>query len=137
MANRFKDFAEACATFSREIAHIAHLLPTPNTDENMQLNLRIARTMFGKWSVDIATLLYARKSAGYQELKNALGGISSHVLSSKLGRMEQQGLVERTVLKTKPPRVRYSLTEKGLRAAKLGEPLFLYLRLTEGYLMLG
>ena len=32
--------------------------------------------------------------------------------------------------------MQYSFTEKGLRVAKLGEPVFLYLRFTEGLLFL-
>ncbi len=42
--------------------------------------------------------------------------------------------VHRAVIDTRPPGVEYSLTEKGREVAKLGEPVFLYLRLMEGSL---
>lgn len=103
-------------------------------DENAQLNLRIARIVFSKWSVDILALLYTNRFIGFQELRKGLRTISSRVLSLKLKQMEGLGLVQRAVLQTRPPRVQYSLTEKGLKVAKLGEPVFLYLRFTEGLL---
>ena len=61
-------------------------------------------------------------------------GMSARILSVKLSRLKELGLVHREVLDTKPPRVQYSFTEKGLRVAKLGEPVFLYLRFAEGLL---
>ena len=96
----------------------------------MALNVEIARTVFGKWSLDILALLYVRQTAGFQELRKALGPISSRVLSSKLTRMQENGLVRRDVRPTRPPRVAYSLTDRGLTVAKLGEPVFLYLRIS-------
>src|SRR2546430_1470712 len=54
--------------------------------------------------------------------------------SKTLSRLKELGLVPREVLDTNPPRVQYSFTEKGLRVAKLGEPVFLYLRFAEGLL---
>src|SRR5436190_856465 len=38
--------------------------------------------------------------------------------------------IRRDVKPTRPPRVSYSLTDHGLTVAKLGEPIFLYLRLS-------
>ncbi|TLZ97059.1 MAG: winged helix-turn-helix transcriptional regulator [Methanobacteriota archaeon] len=44
--------------------------------------------------------------------------------------MQETGLIRRDVKPTRPPRVSYSLTDHGLTVAKLGEPVFLYLRLS-------
>src|SRR5256886_2537755 len=96
-------------------------------------NGEIARTVFGKWSLDILTLLYMRQSAGFQEIRRGLGRISSRVLSSKLTRMQETGLIRRDVKPTRPPRVAYSLTDQGQTVAKLGEPVFLYLRLSGAF----
>src|SRR5205823_11263398 len=96
------------------------------------MNVEIARTVFGKWSLDILTLLYVRQGAGFQEIRRGLGRISSRVLSSKLTRMQETGLIRRDVKPSRPPRVTYSLTDRGLTVAKLGEPVFLYLRLSSG-----
>lgn len=49
------------------------------------------------------------------------------VLSEKLKMLEHQGLVQRMVMGSRPPGVRYSLTQSGLILARLGEPVFLYL----------
>lgn len=133
LERRFSELVETCSRYSREIARDAGWnggslgLLDPVT-----MNVEIARTIFGKWSIDILTLLYLRQSAGFQEIRRGLGRISSRVLSSKLTRMQENGLVQRDVKPTRPPRVAYSLTEHGLTVAKLGEPVFLYLRLTGG-----
>jgi len=132
---RFAEFADTCSQFSRDVVRetpeFAHL----TRSDNVHLNLAISRIAFSKWSVDIASLLYTNRTAGFQEIRKELGHITSRVLSNKLARMEQMGLIRREVLSTRPPRVQYSLTEKGLRACKLGQPVFLYLRLTEGLLV--
>jgi len=54
------------------------------------------------------------------------------VLSEKLKQLETKGLIRREVLSTRPPRVKYTLREKGLIVARLGEPVFLFLRNDEG-----
>jgi len=72
------------------------------------------------------------KSTGFERLRKTLPGISSRILSAKLKTLEELGLVERKVLATRPPRVNYELTEKGITVAKLGEPVLLYLRYIEG-----
>ena len=130
---RFAELVETCSRFSREILReaggnggsVAMLDP-------IALNADIARTVFGKWSLDILTLLYVRQAAGFQEIRRGLGRISSRVLSSKLTRMQEAGLIRRDVKPSRPPRVTYSLTDRGLTVAKLGEPVFLYLRLSSG-----
>jgi DNA-binding HxlR family transcriptional regulator len=131
--HRFAELVETCSRFSREILRdagwddgsLALLDP-------VAMNVEIARTVFGKWSLDILTLLYVRQGAGFQELRRGLGRISSRVLSSKLTRMQETGLIRRDVKPSRPPRVTYSLTDRGLTVAKLGEPVFLYLRLSSG-----
>jgi DNA-binding HxlR family transcriptional regulator len=129
----FKDFADQSAEFAREIIGQGDASATGRMDHAL-LNLRIARTVFGKWSVEILTFLYTERTARFQEIRKALGDISARVLSLKLAGLEGLGFVHRTVLATRPPGVEYSLTEKGLQVAKLGEPVFLYLRMTEGLL---
>ncbi len=133
LERKFSDFADLCSRFSREIAEVTSLLST-DPAENVQRNLRIARTVFSKWSIEILALLYTKRTVGFQEMRRALGRISSRVLSLKLSRLQQLGLIRRDVLETKPPRVQYSLTPKGRQTAKLGEPVFLYLRMTENLL---
>jgi DNA-binding HxlR family transcriptional regulator len=134
LQGKFARFAEASSRLSREVAETASIRPPKDPRRNADFNLRIAKTIFGKWSVDILALIYSKRAAGFQEIHRALGRISDRVLSLKLGQMEELGLLHREVLGTKPPRVQYSLTTRGLRTAMLGEPVFLYLRFTEGLL---
>src|SRR5256712_3681506 len=131
---RFAEFADACSMFSRAVTR-AWARPITDPGTNVEFNLQIAKTVFSKWSLEIVALLYAQRTAGFQEIHKALDGISSHILSTKLERMTALGLIRRDVLSTRPPRVQYSLTAKGLQVAKLGEPVFLFLRFKEGLLL--
>lgn len=131
LEREFRELLDACSRFSREIVQQAgwngHSGAVPDRGSE---NVAIARAVFGKWSLDILTLLYLHHEAGFQEMRRELGRISSRVLSTKLKRMQDTGLIRRDVKPTHPPRVAYSLTERGLMVAKLGEPVFLYLRLS-------
>ena len=131
---RFSDLVDTCSRFSREIVRDAGWNGGPAAlFDPVVMNVDIARTVFGKWSLDILTLLYLRRAAGFQEIRRGLGRISSRVLSSKLTRMQETGLIRREVKPTRPPRVAYSLTDKGMTVAKLGEPVFPYLRLSGAF----
>ena len=54
----------------------------------------------------------------FYELRDQMGGISEKVLSEKLRLLARDGLVERTVEPTIPPRVSYALTDMGHSVAK-------------------
>lgn len=65
-----------------------------------------------KWKVLILRdLLPGTKRFG--ELKKSIGTISQKVLTAQLRDMEGNGLVHREVYAEVPPRVEYSLTERG------------------------
>lgn len=49
----------------------------------------------------------------YGELQRAMPGISPKTLAERLHALEDRGLVIRTVYPDKPPRVEYTLTERG------------------------
>lgn len=135
LSRRFEEFAALCSSFCHQVMKEIPEFATMDPADNTSMNLKISRTVFGKWSIDILSLLYTSRGAGFQEMRKALGEISSRVLSTKLEAMEQLGLVQRAVFSTKPPRVQYSLTDKGFRIAKLGEPIFIYLRMTENLIV--
>ncbi|MDH2435235.1 helix-turn-helix domain-containing protein [Pokkaliibacter sp. MBI-7] len=50
----------------------------------------------------------------FSELRKQIGDISQRMLAQTLRTLEQDGLVNRTVYPTVPPRVEYSLTELGI-----------------------
>ncbi|MBI4361713.1 MAG: helix-turn-helix transcriptional regulator [Euryarchaeota archaeon] len=93
-----------------------------------RLNSRVLKTITGKWSVEIIVLLYMARSMGFEELRKHLTGISSRTLSLRLKELEEHGFVKRTVKSERPPRVHYSLTEKGRAVATLSGPLIYYIR---------
>ena len=65
-----------------------------------------------KWKVlIIRDLMEGTKR--FNELMRSVTGISQKVLTSHLRAMEKAGLVNRKVFAEVPPRVEYSLTEKG------------------------
>lgn len=49
----------------------------------------------------------------FGELRRSLDGVSPKTLSQRLRELEAQGIVERVIYPEVPPRVEYSLTEKG------------------------
>jgi len=65
-----------------------------------------------KWSILILRELFLGERRTHQFL-DALPGISSKTLTIRLRELEAYGLVERQVYPEIPPRVEYSLTEKG------------------------
>ena len=66
-----------------------------------------------KWTVLILRdLLTGTKRFG--ELHTSLSGISKKVLTEKLRKMEELGILERTVYPEIPPKVEYSLTDLGM-----------------------
>jgi DNA-binding HxlR family transcriptional regulator len=65
-----------------------------------------------KWSMMIVMLL-GDGPKRFMELKRAIDGISQRMLTLALRNLERDGLVNRTVTPTIPPRVDYELTELG------------------------
>jgi DNA-binding HxlR family transcriptional regulator len=66
-----------------------------------------------KWSV----IVICRLEDGpcrFNELRRRTEGITQRSLSATLRRLERDGLVERRVFPTVPPRVEYELTESGV-----------------------
>ena len=126
LERRFREFANQAASFTRQT--IGSTVPGQKDRTTLAgSNLEIARTVFGKWCIEIFVILYEQGPIGFEKLRKDLGSISPRVLSGKLKMMESQALVQRTLVDSRPPGARYSLTEKGLTVARLGEPVFLFL----------
>jgi DNA-binding HxlR family transcriptional regulator len=93
-------------------------------------DLRLVRTVFGKWSAEILVVLHTAPAFGFEDLRRHLPGISPRVLSLKLKELEQHGMIVREILASRPPRTRYALTDRGWTVAWLADPVLLYLRQT-------
>lgn len=66
----------------------------------------------GKWTLLIIRDLADGRSR-FCELERSLAGISPRTLSLRLRALEEDGVVERDTFSEVPPRVEYTLTEKG------------------------
>ena len=67
----------------------------------------------GKWKLPIICILAREGSVRYNSLKRKLSGITNMMLSQSLKELEENGIVHREQYNEIPPRVEYSLTEKG------------------------
>lgn len=65
-----------------------------------------------KWSVMIIMLL-RDSPMRFNDLKRSIGGISQRMLTVTLRALEREGIVNRTVSPSIPPRVEYALTHLG------------------------
>src|SRR5438067_11728388 len=84
----------------------------PSLDNSNCPVARTARIISGKW-----TLLIIRDLASgvkrFNQLERSLSGISPKTLSERLRSLEEEGILFRQTFAEVPPRVEYSLTEKG------------------------
>lgn len=67
----------------------------------------------GKWKGIILWHL-CHKTLRFSQLRRRLDGITQKMLTQQLRELERDGLVHREVYPEVPPRVEYSLTERGL-----------------------
>jgi DNA-binding HxlR family transcriptional regulator len=113
--------------FTRSL-DLPHPAPSRRGTGRSEAPSRMARTILRKWSLDILVRLGNGNPQRFVELRTSVPGISARILSSQLKQLESHGLLYREVLSTRPPQVRYGLTERGLSVVRLGEPVLLFLR---------
>ncbi len=65
-----------------------------------------------KWALSIVYVLL-RGPNGFNDVGRGAGSVNSATLVQRLSRLEQAGLVRKTVRSTMPPRTIYELTESG------------------------
>jgi DNA-binding HxlR family transcriptional regulator len=83
--------------------------------EVMEVNCPVTATadiLAGKWTILLIRDLADGRSR-FCELERSLAGISPRTLSLRLRALEDHGVIERRTFPEVPPRVEYSLTEKG------------------------
>jgi len=66
-----------------------------------------------RYALGLLSLVANRGIIRFNELRTRLGEVSSSTLAARLGDLERAGLIARTVSPDSPPRVEYSLTERG------------------------
>ena len=87
----------------------------PKTEKDLRCPLEHGIRIFGgKWKVRVICALYELGSLRYVELKKKMYTITDAVLTSTLKELTEDGIVDRFQYEEIPPRVVYSLSDKGL-----------------------
>ena len=84
--------------------------------ENAAMTCPVGRTLRlfqGKWAIRVLFELSKTDTVRFGALKQRVEGITNTMLTSSLRELEKDGLVSREQFNEIPPRVEYSLTEKG------------------------
>jgi DNA-binding HxlR family transcriptional regulator len=81
---------------------------------------RVPDLIADKWTALVIHVLTRGGTMRFGALQRTIGGISQKMLTQTLRGLERNGLVERTVYPTVPPKVEYDLTPLG---RSLEEPL--------------
>lgn len=80
----------------------------------------------GKYKMVILYCLMEFKVVRYGELKKYIKTVSHKTLSADLKELEKDGLISRKVYQVIPPKVEYSLTEKGQSLMKILDQLCIW-----------
>jgi DNA-binding HxlR family transcriptional regulator len=86
---------------------------------------RTADIVCGKWTLLVIRDL-AEGRARFCELERSLEGISPRTLSLRLRALEEEGIVARQTFPEVPPRVEYTLTDKGRALVPLIDSMRVY-----------
>src|SRR5437870_12019690 len=96
LERRFSDLVDTCSRFSREIVRdVGWTGGSAAVFHPSAANVEITRTVFGKWSLDILTLLSMGQAAGFPEIRRVLVRVSSRVRSRQPTRMHGTGRIAR------------------------------------------
>lgn len=86
----------------------------PKLDKDIRCPLEYGLDIFGgKWDSRIICVLAAKETLRYSELRRELTDITDTVLAASLKALIKNEIVSRKSYDEVPPKVEYSLTEKG------------------------
>lgn len=86
----------------------------PKLDKDIRCPLEYGLDVFGgKWNSRIICVLAAKKILRFSELRRELTNITDAVLGASLKTLMKNGMINRHSYDEIPPRVEYSLSEKG------------------------
>lgn len=87
----------------------------PKLDKDIRCPLEYGLDVFGgKWNSRIICVLAEKETLRYSELRSALTNITDAVLGASLKALMKNEMIKRKSYDEIPPKVEYSLTEKGL-----------------------
>lgn len=82
------------------------------------------KSIGGKWKILIIYYIMTDSVKRYGELKKLINGITHKMLSQQLKELEREGLIHRKEYPQIPPKVEYSLSDKGLTLLPLLEMMY-------------
>lgn len=86
----------------------------PKLEKDIRCPLEYGLEIFGgKWHSRIICVLAAKKTLRYTEIRKEMNNITDAVLAAALKTLGDEAIIERVQYNTIPPKVEYSLTEKG------------------------
>ena len=92
----------------------------PKLEKDLRCPLEYGLKIFGgKWKTRVVCLLSEAQTLRYSALRNKMVPITDAVLASTLKELIADQIVKRQAFDEIPPRVEYSLTEKGLSSIPL------------------
>ena len=80
-----------------------------------------------RWTVSILWASYEGASR-FNEFRQSVGEIPPTTLAQRLVELEHAGLLERSVVDARPPRVEYRLTSEGRRLKRVVDELVIWAR---------
>ena len=93
---------------------------TPKLEKDIRCPLEYALDVFGgKWKSRIICTLAINSTMRYSQLRRELCNITDTMLANSLKELQDDGMVLRAQFNEIPPRVEYSLTEKGMSVVPL------------------
>src|SRR5215831_3945089 len=95
---------------------------TPHTPELCTRYHRASELIGRRWTGAIIFVLIKTRCR-FATLRDAIPDITDRMLSERLQELEEEGIVERTVVPETPVRVEYSLTKKGRALASAIEAI--------------
>lgn len=132
LKNMFNEFGNSCSKFSLTVYSKVGLESIDST-KFFEANMKITRTIFKKWSIELLIILYTFKEVRFRQFLKFLPQISSKILSERLKELEAVHLIKRNIGESRPPTVKYSLTQEGTLIVQMGEPIFLYFGFVKGF----
>ncbi len=76
-----------------------------------------------KWAISIIITIGNFEHLRFKEVQARIKGITAKTLTDRLRELEREGVLRRKVYQEIPPRVEYSLTEKGVELRNALKPL--------------
>jgi len=107
------------------------------SQEQLERKIKLFNQFFeiiqGKWSIDILFSLMIYNECSFNELKRALQGVSTRILTDRLRLLEKRGIIKREVKTTSPLRVKYTLSDFGKEEVILFIPVLVNFLLPPRY----